>query len=87
MTGHRIVTFVLLTSMLFSGCQLFLWDDAGDYSYISYIKNATSKILKLTIGPNFTGYSIDTLLNPSEKLELKGSREVDKEENVVRDIM
>lgn len=85
--GRNSIYFLLFISVFFTSCHLWEIDDNGAYSYICYLKNSTEDTLKVTISSGFTGYPIDTLINPNEKVELKGNFEIKKEDDVIRDIM
>jgi hypothetical protein len=87
MIGRNSIYLLLIISVFLTSCRLWEIDNDGAYSYISYLKNSSEDTIKVTISSGFTGYLIDTLINPNEKVELKGNFEIMKENDVIRDIM
>lgn len=85
MIGHSFIIILLI--LLMSSCRIFEIDDLGDYRYTSYVLNNTEKALRFYNSENLTGYIIDTVIYPQEKLILKGSRGVDKSDDVIKEFL
>jgi len=86
MTGHKNLVFIILIFIMTS-CDLFRWDDGGDYSYKAFVVNSTDSNIRFYNTEYLTGYIIDTVIHPQTKILLKGSREVDKSDDVVKDFL
>lgn len=81
--GHKNILYLLALLFLIPSCDLFRWDDGGDYKYISYIKNESFDSLRIYIHKNFSIYNIDSTIAHNSKICYNGGREVDKMDDVL----
>jgi hypothetical protein len=81
--GLKNILYLLALMFLLPGCDLFRWDDGGDYKYISYIKNESNDSLRIYIHKSTSIYNIDSTIAHNSKISYNGGREVDKRDDVL----
>jgi hypothetical protein len=82
-TGHKVKLYLLILLTLMSSCDLFRWDDGGDYKYKSYIRNESNSSIRILIDKENSPYSLDTILVHNEQVIYNSGREVDKGDDVL----
>jgi len=83
LTGHKDKFYLLILLTLMSSCDLFRWDDGGDYKYKSYIRNESISSIRILIDKENSPYSLDTILAHNEQVIYNSGREVDKGDDVL----